>query len=127
MKRAYRKKSDQVVTAVQLDLDTPGFTYVKWGAEQRCRPGDWLVNNDGEVYTVERESFSKTYEMVSPGVYHKSGVVWAEPAQQAGKIATKEGTTTYEAGDYIVFNDADATDGYAVVADRFTASYEPLD
>ena len=30
----YKRKPDQYVTAVRLDLDTPGFSYRKWGAEQ---------------------------------------------------------------------------------------------
>jgi len=42
-RRRYRKKPDQFVVAVQLALDTNGFTYKKWGAEQRCKRGDWLV------------------------------------------------------------------------------------
>ena len=57
-RRRYRKCPDRAVIAVQIDLDTPGFTYRKWGGEQRCKAGDWLVDNDGDVYTVDRESFA---------------------------------------------------------------------
>ena len=69
--------------------------------------GDWLVNNGGDVYTVERETFERTYRMVSPGVYVKIQPVWARVADEDGKIQTKEGETHYEAGDMIVFNDAE--------------------
>jgi hypothetical protein len=31
------------------------------GAEQRCKRGDWLVDNGGEVYTVDGDSFARTY------------------------------------------------------------------
>ena len=42
-RQKYVKGPDQKVHAVQLDLETDGFTYRKWGAEQRCKRGDWLV------------------------------------------------------------------------------------
>jgi len=54
MRRRYRKKASQFVVAVQLALDTPGFEYRKWGADQRCKRNDWLVNNDGDVYRRRR-------------------------------------------------------------------------
>ncbi len=57
----YRKKSDSYVIAVQLDLDTDGFTYRKWGGEQRCKIGDWIVDNRGDIYTVDGEVFARTY------------------------------------------------------------------
>ena len=58
------------------------------------------------------------------GIYVKVTPVWAERAGQAGSIATKEGRTHYEAGDYLVFNGEDGSDGYAVSAARFEAMYE---
>ena len=59
-KRKYKKKPTSFVTAVRLDLDTKGFVYNKWGGEQVCKRGDWLVNNNGDTYTVSRGSFAKT-------------------------------------------------------------------
>ena len=38
--RRYIKKADQFVIAVQLNLDTDGFTYDKWGSVQKCKKGD---------------------------------------------------------------------------------------
>jgi hypothetical protein len=57
-RRRFIKRADQFVVAVQLDLDTDGFTYQKWGIVQRCKPGDWIVNNDGDYYTVDKETFA---------------------------------------------------------------------
>ena len=57
----YVKRPSQAVVAVQLALTTKGFTYKKWGATQRCKSHDWLVDNDGEVYTVDRVSFRRKY------------------------------------------------------------------
>ena len=71
-RRRYRKKADQFVVAVQLDLDTDGFSYRKWGAEQRCQQGDWVVDNDGDHYTVDGEVFARTYRKLSPGIYVKT-------------------------------------------------------
>ena len=70
--KKYRKKANLAVVAVQLNLDIEGFTYHKWGAEQRCKPGDWLIDNQGDVYSVDREVFANTYRLLSPGLYVKT-------------------------------------------------------
>ncbi len=110
--------------AVQLNLDTEGFTYHKWGGVQTCKPGDWLVDNQGETYTIDAESFRATYRQVSPGVYAKTAEIWAEIADQDGVIRTKEGETHYKSGDYIVFNSGDADDAYAISKTFFEEQYE---
>ena len=121
----YQKKTASQVVAVQLDLETDGLTYQKWGGTQTCKAGDWIVNNDGEIYTVDRETFSRTYSAVSPGIYEKVAPVWARVAEQPGQIATKEGMTHYQAGAYLVYNDPDGKDGYAVDAEAFEKMYAP--
>lgn len=123
----YRKKPSNYSTAVRLDLDTDGFTYSKWGATQTCKRGDWLVNNRGETYTVDAQSFAATYTEVSPGVYIKSTPVWAAIADKPGSLATLEGETHYQAGDYLVYNDEAGIDGYAVSRDKFEAMYEAVE
>jgi hypothetical protein len=110
---------------VRLTLVTDGFTYQKWGGIQRCKPGDWIVDNDGDVYSVDAEVFARTYRQVAPGNYEKHSVVYVERATNAGAIDTKEGSTNYEAGDYLVFNDEQGTDGYAISASKFHRLYEP--
>jgi hypothetical protein len=120
----YRKKPDQFVIAVRLTLDTPGFTYRKWGADQRCKRGDWLVDNEGDVYTVDGEVFARTYRQLAPGRYVKTTPVWAEVATGAGAVATKEGQSHYVAGDYLVFNEEDGKDAYCISARKFEAMYE---
>jgi hypothetical protein len=124
-RRRYRKKADQFVVAVKLDLDTDGFTYRKWGADQRCKPGDWLVENQGDTYTVDDAVFLKTYRRVGPGTYVKTTPVWAEKATQPGSVATKEGRSHYDPGDYLVFNNEDGTDAYCIGATKFESMYEP--
>lgn len=121
----YRKKPSSFIIAVQLNLDTEGFTYSKWGATQACKRGDWLVNNQGETYTVDAQTFAATYTEVSPGLYYKSTPVWAVIADKSGSIGTLEGETHYQAGDYLVYNDEAGTDGYAVSSDKFETMYEP--
>lgn len=124
-RRKYMKKADSFVVAVQLGLETDGFTYRKWGGTQTCKPGDWLVHNEGDTYTVDRDTFAHTYRRVSPGVYVKTTPVWAEVADRDGQIQTKEGATYYTAGAYIVYNDPDGKEGYAVEAESFERMYEP--
>ena len=120
----YRRREKTTVTAVRLDLDMDGFTYKKWGGVQRCKRGDWLVDNGGDTYTVDGETFAKTYRELSSGLYEKVGTVWAEQAGAAGTIRTKEGSTDYGSGDYLVFNDPQRKDGYAVSAEKFRELYE---
>ena len=110
--------------AVQLLLETPGFDYRKWGAEQHCKAGDWLVDNEGDVYTVDAESFAQTYSAVGTGTYVKTAPVWAERATADGSVATKEGRSAYRAGDWIVSNNEDGSDAYAIKAAAFDERYE---
>ena len=119
----YVKRADHAVVAVQLALETTGFTYRKWGGVQTCKAGDWLVNNGGDIYTVDRETFERTYREVGPGTYVKTTPVWAEVALVAGSVQTKEGVTHYRVGDYLVFNEERGGDAYAVSADKFEAMY----
>jgi hypothetical protein len=126
-RRKYRKREKQVVHAVRLDLDTDGFTYRKWGTEQRCKRGDWIVDNHGEVYTVDGGSFAETYRLVGDATYEKFAPVWAAPVDAAGAVPTKEGTTQYQAGAYVVSNKEDGGDSYAVEKAEFERMYEPID
>jgi hypothetical protein len=62
-RRKYFKRAGTPVVAVQLDLDkldldTCGFAYHKWGSEQWCRAGDWIVNNGGEGQNRNSSSVS---------------------------------------------------------------------
>ncbi|MDQ0864805.1 hypothetical protein [Arthrobacter globiformis] len=66
-------------------------------AKQQCKPGDWLVDDDGDTNTVDADVFA----------------------------ATKEGRTSYNRGDVVVFNNENGTDGYAMTAERFNSRYEP--
>ena len=124
----YVKRPDQKVHAVKLDLDTDGFVYRKWGGEQTCKAGDWIVSNPqgdtSDTYTVDAATFARTYRHLQDGAYLKTTPVWAEQASAAGRVATKEGSTEYVAGDYLVFNQEDGGDAYAVTKANFERMYE---
>jgi hypothetical protein len=124
-RRKYRKKTDQRVVAVRLALDTDGLVYRKWGGRQVAKRGDWLVDNDGDVYTVASDAFARTYKQLSVGVYLKTSPVWAQIATQPGRVKTKEGLSHYRKGDYIVYNEEDGSDGYCMTAAAFKAMYRP--
>lgn len=110
--------------AVRLDLDTDGFVYRKWGAEQKCKSGDWLIDNEGDIYTIDQDVFTRTYRKVGAGKYVKTTPVWAEVAKEDGHVTTKEGASHYKAGDYLVYNDKDGIDGYCTSAAKFESMYE---
>ena len=122
----YRRRPGRPVTAIRLNLDLEDFTYHKWGARQRAKPGDWLVERDGEVHSVDAESFARTYRQVGPATYVKEATVWAKPADEAGAIPTLEGETHYRRGDYLVWNDREGRDGYAMDKATFETLYEPI-
>jgi hypothetical protein len=119
----YRRRPSQFVTAVRLKLDIDEMRFRKWGSEQRAKRGDWLVDNAGEVYTVDANTFRRTYKKLSPGVFLKKTPIWARQATQAGSIGTQEGMTRYRRGDYIVFNERDGSDGYAITRAKFRKLY----
>src|SRR5918995_843978 len=98
MRRRYVRRRDRTVIAVRLPLETEGLVYRKWGAQQRAKPGDWIVDNDGDVYTVDADVFADTYRQVASGTYIKATPVWAERASAAGAVMTKEGVTHYAPG-----------------------------
>jgi hypothetical protein len=124
-RRRYVRRPDQAVAALQLAFDTDGFVYRKWGGDQRAKAGDWIVDNDGDVYTVDGAVFTRTYRKTGTGTYVKTTPVWAERATQAGNVKTKEGVTHYNAGDYIVSNNSDGSDAYAITAAKFESLYTP--
>jgi hypothetical protein len=126
-RRRYVRRLDRPVVAVRLALDTDGLVYRKWGGEQRAKPGDWIVDNGNDVYTVDGQVFARTYRQTGPGTYVKLSPVWAKRVLKAGEVQTKEGVTRYEAGDYLVSNSADESDEYAVSAATFESLYTPVD
>lgn len=126
-RKKYIKNSDTAVVAVQLNLEFEGFDYHKWGHDQHCQQGDWLVDNEGDVYTVDQEVFRNTYQEVSPGNYKKVKPIWAEVARDSGEVETIEGKTSYEAGDYLVADTADGQFTYCIKPAKFEAMYEPAD
>lgn len=126
-RRRYLRRPDRPVTAVRIMVDTNGLTYHKWGGEQRAKGGDWLVDNDGDVYTVDADVFAHTYRQAGAGTYVKIAPVWAVQAQHPGNVKTREGVTHYEAGDYLVSNDMDGSDEYAISAAKFEIMYAPDD
>jgi hypothetical protein len=124
-RRRYVRRPDRPVIAVRLALETDGLVYRKWGGEQRARAGDWVVDNGGDVYTVAADVFERTYRPTGPGTFVKTTPIWAERAAQAGSVKTREGETHYQAGDYLVSNNEDGSDAYAISADKFQSLYTP--
>ena len=119
----YRKKVSQYVVAVRLDLDIDRFVYRKWGGQQQAAPGDWLVDNHGDVYTVDAKAFAKTYRQLHPGIYVKTTPIWAQVATVGGRIKTNEGETAYKRNDYIVYEGPATPAIYAITAAKFKSMY----
>ena len=123
----YIKKPDKPVHAIQIKLDTNGFTYKKWGDRQTCKSGDWLVNNGGDIYTIDQQVFSDTYRQIAPATFQKIAPVWARRADEDGSVKTKEGRSHYRAGDFIVANHEDGSDAWCMSVDKFQDMYEQVE
>jgi hypothetical protein len=126
MENAMRYVKTETVAAVQINLELPDgvLMYEKWGGLQVASQGDWLIDNNGEVYTCEAKVFASTYEMVSKGQYRKTATVEAEQTTEDGTVETLEGKSGYKAGDYIVTNPGG--DRYPVEKVKFEAMYQPV-
>lgn len=122
--KRYRKKSEKVVEAMPLALPDCRVQYEQWGGSQQAKEGDWLVKHDDEYYTVESETFAKTYQHIRANHYKKIGKVWAKIANDSGTVVTKEGKTQYKEGDILVYNNKNKTDGYAMNVETFNNNYE---
>jgi len=51
--------------------------------------------------------------------------VWADVATMCGSVVTQEGTSHYNAGDYLISNNEDGTDAYCMSREQFESMYEP--
>jgi hypothetical protein len=122
----FRQREERQVTAIRLNLDLEAFAYRKWGGLQKARSGDWLVERNGKVHTVNGDIFARTYRQIAPATYVKQSIVWAKPAESDGAIHTNEGETHYRKGDYLVWNDQEGRDGYAISREVFESLYEPV-
>jgi predicted acylesterase/phospholipase RssA len=122
--RVYRQREGKQVIAIRLNLDLDAFRFRKWGGLQTAKCGDWLIERDGETYTVDGEVFARTYRQVGPATYIKQSNIWAKPAECDGVIKTREGETHYRQGDYLVWNDEAGLDGYAISKAKFETLYQ---
>lgn len=122
-------------TAVRIPVDSEGIHYTKWGGQQFGKPGDFLVHNltVDEVYTVDYVSFTQSFEASefvpgagAAGIYRKKTFAYAVQATEPGIVETKEGATNYFAGDYIVANNPDGSDAWAMSAEKFVKLYEAV-
>jgi len=122
--RRYRKREQEPIVAIQINLETLGVAYNKWGGCQQSKRDDWLVLNGKSTYTINNDSFLATYVKVGHGHYIKTAPVWAYSATASGEIRTKEVASDYVSGNYIVSNNMDQSDSYVVRKDDFERMYK---
>ncbi len=89
---------------------------------------DRRVASEGDVYPVSAERFADTYEEVRSNVYQKTSPVWAQVADRAGKVKTKEGgQASCSKGDRCVYSDAERTDVSVMKASDLASLCEAFD
>ncbi|MGQ7787939.1 PGDYG domain-containing protein [Nesterenkonia sp. K-15-9-6] len=94
------------------------------GAVMEAKPGDWIVDDDGQQWSVDAEVFAETYEAVSEGRYRKTGEVRARQIAQPTSLETLEGSDQLDAGDWVVQNASGEC--WGVSDARFRRRYQVL-
>ena len=120
--RTYGRLGD--VSAERLDK---GWTWTTGAGEELvARAGDWRVTAaNGEQWSVAADVFASSYAHVGGDHYRRTGVVSARRATAGETVVTMEGTTRAREGDRLVRGAAGEL--WLVPAERFAASYVPLD
>ena len=62
-KRTGKATTKQVKTRAKIAKE-PISIKASWGEKMIVEPGDAIVNNNGEIYRIEKEAFKNTYEKV---------------------------------------------------------------
>ena len=119
-----------------------------WGSAAANGYGPNAIGDDEHPATAGDLPLGVTATAIGAGLYHTCAIVtggalrcWGQGgsgrlgygntlsviASAAGDVRTKEGSTHYEAGDYLVFNEPDGRDAYAVSKQAFERMYEPTE
>jgi hypothetical protein len=80
------------------------------------------VNNHRDVYTVDADIFPIRIAR-SLSVYEKTGV-YGPDRRRNRRRTDQRGATAYAPGDYLVFNDPEGCDDYAMKPEKFHELYE---
>ena len=122
---ATRRRPDQYVIAVQLDLDTAGFTFRKWGAEQRVQARR-LARRQRRRRLHRRRGQSSRAPTASCAAAPTSRRRRCGPRRARRPAASPRRRAARTTGRrLLVSNDEDGSDAYAVDAAKFEAMYEP--
>lgn len=76
------------------------------GSTMRGKPGDWLISEGDEEWTVDQRIFEESYEEVGVTKYRKASPVRARQLENSTTLETLEGTDCLSAGDWIVMNNS---------------------
>lgn len=120
----YYKKGTVVAVQINLDLKDGVFKFEKWGDTQTAKKGDWLINNNGEIYTCDNKVFQDTYREATKGNYYKFSTIEAVEATEDCQIKTLEGISHCKKGDFIVTNIGG--DQYFIEREKFFNMYEEI-
>lgn len=87
-----------------IQLDAPLTWNADHGSTMQAQPGDWLVQSEGDTWSVEDGIFRVTYEHLRDDLYRKVTPVLAVELPAAGTVLSREGMVEAEQGDLLVCN-----------------------
>lgn len=87
------------------------------------QPGDWLVEDGAQKWTVADAVFRETYEQVDNGTYAKRAPVFARMVSGNVTLVTLEGNIALSPGDWLVCNLNG--DCWGMTAVQFASKYRP--
>lgn len=112
---------DRVGTVRAEQRDRPWTWTSASGATMQAATGDWLVEEDGESWSVRDDIFRSSYRHVTGAQWQRYGSVLARTAQPGETIETPEGPTLAADGDWVV--QGGHGDQWPVPADVFAHHY----
>lgn len=115
----------RVGTVTAQQRDKPWAWTSRSGATMQADPGDWMVEENGESWSVRDDIFRSSYRHLSGSQWQRSGTILARPAQPGETIDTPEGPTTAADGDWVVRGNHG--DHWPVPADVFARHYVEID
>lgn len=106
--------------------DEPWTWTTASGDELAAEAGDWhVVADDGREWSVNDQAFRATYRHLEGDRWERQGVVTAREATGPEQVATAEGASTANPGDWVVEDDEQHR--WVVPQARFRDSYSPVE
>ena len=116
-------RSTVIVKARQLT--TPHEWTSRSGSVLRGQPGDWVLFDGDDEWTITDEAFTASYHQRPDGDWEKRSTIRAVQLDGAVEVDTPEGASRAEAGDWLATSLG--AGAWPIAANAFTRRYVPTE